>query len=59
MEYRGLEYSVVQTMTNAWRWSVKRENDNKTGIVPDRATAVLRAEQFIDELIKARSKPVQ
>jgi len=57
MEYRGVEYRVVQTITNAWRWSVKREQDDKTGIVQDRAMAVLRAERFIDDLIKARSKP--
>ena len=59
MEYRGVEYDVVQTITNTWRWSVKRENDYKIGIVLDRATAMLRAERFIDELIKARSKPKQ
>jgi hypothetical protein len=57
MEYRGVEYSILQTITNAWRWSVKRENEDKTGIVNDRATAVLRAERFIDQLIKIRSKP--
>ena len=59
MEYRGVEYEVVQTITNTWRWSVKRENDYKIGIVLDRATAMLRAERFIDELVKARSKPKQ
>jgi hypothetical protein len=57
MEYRGVEYEVVQTITKTWRWSVKRENDYKTGIVLDRNAALLRAERFIDELIKARSKP--
>jgi hypothetical protein len=23
MEYRGMEYTVVQTIENGWRWSVK------------------------------------
>ena len=57
MEYRGVEYMVVQTITNNWRWSVKRDGVDKTGIVLDRDTAMQRAERFIDELIKASSKP--
>ena len=56
MEYRGVEYMVVQTITNAWRWSVKRDEVDKTGIVQDRNDAITRAERFIDDLIKARSK---
>ena len=57
MEYRGVEYMVVQTITNTWRWSVKRDGIDKTGIVLDRDTAMQRAERLIDELIKASSKP--
>jgi hypothetical protein len=57
MQYRGVEYEVVQTITNTWRWSVKREDGSKMGIVLDRDTATQRAERFIDELIKASSKP--
>ena len=57
MEYRGVEYMIVQTITNNWRWSVKRDGVDKTGIVLDRDTAMQRAERFIDELIKASSKP--
>ena len=56
MEYRGVEYEVVQTITNTWRWSVRRERTNKVGITADRATAVRRAQRFIDELVKVRSK---
>ena len=48
--------SVVQTITNAWRWSVKRDDVDKTGIVMNRNDAITRAERFIDDLIKARSK---
>jgi hypothetical protein len=57
MEYRGIEYEVVQTITNTWRWSVKRENGYKVGIALDRKSAELRAERFIDGLVK-RSHPV-
>ena len=58
MEYRGVEYEVVQTITNTWRWSVKRENGYKVGIALDRKSAELRAERFIDGLVKKRSHPV-
>ena len=57
MEYRGVEYEVVQTISNTWRWSVRRERGYKVGITLDRPTARRRAERFIDELVKARSKP--
>jgi len=43
MQYRGVEYEVVQTITNTWRWSVKREDGSKMGIVLDRDTATQRA----------------
>jgi hypothetical protein len=57
VEYRGVEYEVVQTITNTWRWSVKRQDGSKMGIVLDRDTAIQRAERFIDELTKASLKP--
>jgi hypothetical protein len=57
MEYRGVEYEVVQTIKNTWRWSVKRKDGSKMGIVLNRDTAMQRAERFIDDLIKASSKP--
>ena len=58
MEYRGFEYEVVQTITNAWRWSVKHEIGYKVGIAVDRKSAELRAERFIDGLVKKRSNPL-
>jgi hypothetical protein len=56
MEYRDVEYEIVQTITNTWRWSVKREDSAKVGIALDRNAAIRSAERFIDELIKSRSK---
>lgn len=52
MEYRGVEYEVVQTITNTWRWSVKRDGSEKVGISLDRANAIIRAKRFVDELVK-------
>jgi hypothetical protein len=55
MEYRGIEYAVVQTIENNWRWSVKRAPKDKVGKSSHRETAIFRAQQFIDGLIKLRS----
>jgi hypothetical protein len=57
VEYRGVEYEVVQTITNTWRWSVKREQGYRVGIALDRKSATIRAERFIDEQTKHRSMP--
>lgn len=59
MEYRGIKYEVVQTITNTWRWSVKREQGYRVGIALDRKSAMQRAERFIDQQIKQRSKPTE
>jgi hypothetical protein len=59
MEYRGVEYEVVQTITNTWRWSVKRDDLDKTGTATNRNIAIIRAQRFIDELIKVRAKAEQ
>jgi hypothetical protein len=55
MEYRGIEYAVVQTIENDWRWSAKRAPKDKVGKSSHRDTAIVRANQFIDGLIKLRS----
>jgi hypothetical protein len=56
MEYRGVEYQVVQTIKKGWRWSVKRKPNDKVGITDNRMGAVARAQRFIDELIKSREQ---
>ena len=57
MEYRGVEYAVVRTIPKGWRWSVKRDHNDKVGKSPDRETAVRLAQMFIDTMIKARDRP--
>jgi hypothetical protein len=59
MEYRGVQYSVVRTITKGWRWSVKRDHHDKVGTSTDRETAISLARRFIDTLLKSRAKPPQ
>jgi hypothetical protein len=54
MEYRGVEYQVVQTIPKGWRWSVRRDRTEKVGSASDRMEAVGKAHRFIDEMIKSR-----
>jgi hypothetical protein len=56
MEYRGVEFALVMTIDKQWRWTVKRDHCDKAGKSLDRATAILRAQRFIDELIKAKAE---
>jgi hypothetical protein len=56
MEYRGVEYQVVRSITSSWRWSVKREPNDKVGTADNRMGAVERAQKFIDGLIKRREQ---
>jgi hypothetical protein len=55
MEYRGVEYSVVQLPEgNRWRWKVRVGDDKtKTGVTPvSRAVAIKQAEAEIDRLMR-------
>ena len=52
MEYRGVEFNVVQTLSpKGWRWVVRVDQGERTGRVRDRHTAVRRAKEVIDGLI--------
>lgn len=53
MEYRGVEYAVVQTIPTGWRWSVKRDQrSDKVGNGLSRDDAIIRANRFIDGMIR-------
>jgi hypothetical protein len=57
MEYKGVEYSVVQlTDDSGWRWEFRfSEGRTKTGISPvSRAAAIRLAEYEIDRMLKGR-----
>ena len=55
MEYKGVEYSVVQLPEgNRWRWEVRfGDGKTKTGVTPvSRAVAIKQAEAEIDRLMR-------
>jgi hypothetical protein len=57
MEYKGVEYSVVQlTDGSGWRWEVRfGDGKHKTGVTPiSRAAAIKLAEYEIDRARKDR-----
>jgi hypothetical protein len=57
MEYRGIEYSVVQLIEGTgWRWEVRfGGGKNKSGVTPiSRASAIKIVEYQIDRVLKDR-----
>jgi hypothetical protein len=57
MEYKGVEYSVVQlTDGSGWRWECRfGDSRSKTGISPvSRAAAIRLVEYEIDRVFKIR-----
>jgi hypothetical protein len=57
MEYKGVEYSVVQlTDDTGWRWEIRfNDGRSKTGVTPaSRAAAIKLAEYEIDRVLKDR-----
>jgi hypothetical protein len=54
VDYKGIEYSVVQTANpTGWKWTVLLDaSRTRTGIAHRRADAVLDAERAIDEVVK-------
>jgi hypothetical protein len=57
MEYKGVEYSVVQLAEGAgWRWEVRfADGKNKSGVTPvSRVVAIKQAEHEIDRFLKDR-----
>jgi hypothetical protein len=59
MEYRGVEYAVVRTITRRWRWSVKRDHNDKVGTAEMRMGAIGFAQRFIDELVRNRARQLR
>jgi hypothetical protein len=57
MEYKGIEYSVVQTTEDrVWRWEVRfHGGKHKSGVSPlSRAAAIQQAKREIDRALKDR-----
>jgi hypothetical protein len=62
MEYRGIEYSVVQGIgRNLWKWSASVANVVIAGKAHSKSTAMVEAEKAIDRALaskKARLIPL-
>jgi len=54
MEYKGVEYSVVQLLEGiGWRWEVRfGDGKKKAGVTPiSRAVAIKQAKSLIDDVL--------
>jgi hypothetical protein len=54
MEYKGVEYSIVQiTDGGGWQWEVRFADRNKKGVTPvSRAVAIKQAKSEIDHIMR-------
>ena len=52
MEHRGIEFSVVRTITKGWAWSVKRGSRDVVGTSLDRGDAIKKAKQCIENYLR-------
>jgi hypothetical protein len=55
MEYKGVEYSVVQLLEGGgWRWEVSfADGKNKSAVTPvSRAVAIKQAKSVIDHFLR-------
>ncbi len=58
MEYKGMQYSVVQTSSpTGWKWIVRLDGKTKAGTAPNRTAAVRLAEFAIDKTIRVKRIP--
>jgi hypothetical protein len=55
-EYRGKNYSVVQSPERDWKWSIDFEGQNKSGKARSRQAAIKEAEQEIDRALAPKKK---
>jgi hypothetical protein len=48
VKYRGVEYKVVQTIVGGFRWSVQFAEQEKSGLLPRRDSAIMHVKSLID-----------
>jgi hypothetical protein len=56
LEYRGIEFVVLQTIPKGWRWSVKRDRGDKAGSAYDREDAIQKAKRYIVNLLRRQAR---
>ncbi len=59
MEYKGIQYQVVQTANpTGFRWTVQLdEKKTRTGVARAKGTAIFQAVSFIDRALRERPRP--
>jgi hypothetical protein len=59
MNYRGIEFRILQTIPRGFRWSVQTGKGERFGTasVSDREEAIRRAKAAIDYLLRRGPKP--
>jgi hypothetical protein len=56
VKYREIEFTVLRSIPEGWRWAVKTDLAERAGTCANRETAIVLAKRSIDHLIKARRK---
>ena len=56
MEYRGKQFSVIQTIGGKWKWSVDLDGHTKPGNAPNRPAGIKMAESEIDRELAPKKK---
>jgi hypothetical protein len=57
VNYRGVEYQVVQTIGGGFRWSAQFGEQEKSGLLPRRDAATVHVKNLIDGRAERFSKP--
>jgi hypothetical protein len=57
VEYRGVEYQVVQTICGGFRWSVQFGKQEKSGLLSRRDSAIVHVKNLIDARAECFPKP--
>ena len=57
MEYRGIEYSIVQGIERGtWKWTVASPTINKSGKARSKSEAAEEAEHMIDVMLAPKKR---
>ena len=59
MEYRGIEFRILQTIPKGWRWEFEWNGIARDGDGVDRNSAVARAKKAIDIAVNAAARQIR
>jgi hypothetical protein len=55
VEHRGIEYTVLPTIPRGWKWSVRRNQNDRGGTCYYRDDAIQKAKLFIDNMLRRQA----